>query len=210
MSVSTRSAEPVWRDGWYLGRPGFALGGIRVAACWAGAVHALVTTLRRDLAGRPQPDPIRAVNLGRADIADWTAQLALDHAARVFDGGATGAGATLLAERTRAVVAEAAEVVLREVGHALGPAPLAFDEVHARRVSDLTLYVRQHHAERDWPSSVGWARREALWRRRRRAGAMAQPTLVDDGAVARFLPPRDTHLVVLAAHPDDETLGVGC
>jgi hypothetical protein len=35
------------------------------------------------------------------------------------------------------------------VGHALGPAPLAFDEDHARRVADLELYLRQHHAERD-------------------------------------------------------------
>jgi hypothetical protein len=31
----------------------------------------------------------------------------------------------------------------------LGPGPLAFDEPHARRVADLTLYVRQHHADRD-------------------------------------------------------------
>jgi hypothetical protein len=49
----------------------------------------------------------------------------------------------------RAVVAGAAERAIRQVGHALGPAPLAFDEEHARRVADLELYVRQHHAERD-------------------------------------------------------------
>ena len=35
------------------------------------------------------------------------------------------------------------------VGHALGPAPLTGDEDHARRVADLTVYLRQHHAERD-------------------------------------------------------------
>jgi hypothetical protein len=39
--------------------------------------------------------------------------------------------------------------VLTTVGHALGPGPLAHDETHAARVADLTLYVRQHHAERD-------------------------------------------------------------
>jgi hypothetical protein len=39
--------------------------------------------------------------------------------------------------------------VLERVGHALGPAPLARDERHARRVADLQLYLRQHHAERD-------------------------------------------------------------
>jgi hypothetical protein len=39
--------------------------------------------------------------------------------------------------------------VIVRVGHCLGPAPLAQDERHARRVADLQLYVRQHHAERD-------------------------------------------------------------
>ncbi len=53
------------------------------------------------------------------------------------------------------MVADAAETVLREVGHALGPAPLAFDEEYARRVADLTLYVRQHHAERDLAALAG-------------------------------------------------------
>ena len=53
------------------------------------------------------------------------------------------------AVRARSTVAAAAEEVLRRAGHALGPAPLALDEVHARRVADLTVYLRQHHAERD-------------------------------------------------------------
>jgi hypothetical protein len=47
------------------------------------------------------------------------------------------------------VIADAAERTLHEVGHALGPASLAFDEQHARRVADLTIYLRQHHGERD-------------------------------------------------------------
>ncbi|SDJ47816.1 hypothetical protein SAMN05444157_3556 [Frankineae bacterium MT45] len=149
VSFDDVAAEPVGDDNWYLIRPGFAWGGVRVAACWAGATHALVTTLRTALNARSQPDPIRNANLGRADVADWTAGLALDHAARLIDDDTAGAGANLLAARTRAVVADAAEVVLREVGHALGPEPLSFNDTHARRVSDLTLYVRQHHAERD-------------------------------------------------------------
>jgi hypothetical protein len=32
---------------------------------------------------------------------------------------------------------------------ALGPGPLCLDEQHARAVADLTVYVRQSHAERD-------------------------------------------------------------
>ena len=47
------------------------------------------------------------------------------------------------------MVAAAAERVLHQVAHALGPAPLAFDADHARQVADLELYVRQHHGERD-------------------------------------------------------------
>ena len=56
---------------------------------------------------------------------------------------------SLAALRVRQVVALAAEEVLRRAAHALGPGPLATDEDHARRVSDLDLYLRQWHAERD-------------------------------------------------------------
>ena len=49
----------------------------------------------------------------------------------------------------RQVVADSAEETLTRLAHALGPAPLTGDEEHARRVADLTVYLRQHHAERD-------------------------------------------------------------
>ncbi len=51
--------------------------------------------------------------------------------------------------RVRAAVEDAAGEVLRRVGRALGAAPLGHDAVHARAVADLTVYLRQHHAERD-------------------------------------------------------------
>ena len=149
-------AVPVGRDDWYLTRAGFAWGGIRVAACWFGATRALMAQLATVLDARPQPDPLRLANLGRADVAVWVAQLALEHAGCEIDAGrAVGNAAVLLAARTRAVVADTAEVVMREVGHALGPAPLAFDDVYARRIADLMLYVRQHHAERDLAALAG-------------------------------------------------------
>ncbi len=65
------------------------------------------------------------------------------------EGGATGVDGATLALRTRDVVARAAELVLEHVGHATGPAPLALEDDHAGRVSDLQLYLRQEHAERD-------------------------------------------------------------
>lgn len=141
---------PVGDAGWYLQRPGFAWGAIRVAACWLGGTRALVDSLRADLAARPDPGEIRLYNLGSADAAVWAADLALGHAARAIDGGdADGAAGDLLAGRVRAIVAAAAETVLRHSAHARGPAPSAFDDVHARRVADLELYIGQHHAERD-------------------------------------------------------------
>lgn len=142
-------AQPVGEVGWYLTRPGFAWGAIGVAACWAGGAAALVDTLAERLAAR-DPEPIRALNLGAADAARFAATCALEAAAtRVDAGTAAGEQGALLAARVRAVVHGACERILREVGHALGPAPLAFDEVHARRVADLQVYLRQHHGERD-------------------------------------------------------------
>jgi hypothetical protein len=100
--------------------------------------------------GRRHEDRVRAVNLGVADAARYAAESALDAAAAEVDGGsAVGERGLLLQARVRAVVHGAAERILREVGHALGPAPLAFDETHARRVADLEIYLRQHHGERD-------------------------------------------------------------
>jgi hypothetical protein len=59
------------------------------------------------------------------------------------------ASGALEAVRTRSVVAQTVETVIQVADHAMGPAPLAHDAEHAQRISDLRLYVRQHHAERD-------------------------------------------------------------
>jgi alkylation response protein AidB-like acyl-CoA dehydrogenase len=143
-------AEPVGGAGWYLRRPGFAWGGMGVAACWYGGARALYRTLRERTNGASD---IMALHVGVADVALHAAAATLTAAAEAIDAGdADGRAGAILALRVRSVVADAAERVVQQVGHALGPAPLAFDERHARRVSDLELYVRQHHAERDLAS----------------------------------------------------------
>lgn len=142
-------AVPVGGPGWYLERPGFAWGGIGVAAVWFGGAAAVAGRLL-DAADRREPDQIALAALGRADRSLHCALLALQDAARAIDAGrAAGADGITLAARVRAVVAASVDEVLQTVGHALGPAPLSQDAEHARRVADLTLYVRQHHAERD-------------------------------------------------------------
>ena len=140
-------ATPVGDTGWYLTRPGFAYGGLGVAACWYGGAVGLARTLA--LSRRPA-DQIGMWHNGSVDVNLHRARTALlDAATRVDAGAATGEDGQVLALRVRATVAECTEQVLASVAHALGPAPLARDADHARRVSDLGLYVRQHHAERD-------------------------------------------------------------
>jgi len=142
--VARLVAEPEW----YLRRPGFAWGGIGVAACWFGGALGLQESLRAW--ARAHRGDLTDLAVGVVDLAIGSARDALRHAAaRVDAGSASGADGDVLALRARSTVAQAAEIVLEQVAHAAGPAPLAFDETHARRVADLGLYLRQHHAERD-------------------------------------------------------------
>jgi hypothetical protein len=90
-------------------------------------------------------------HLGAVDIALQAARAALRQAADEIDadpGDLKGAGPSR-ALRVRAMVESAATDVLGRVGRALGAGPLCHDEAHARAVADLTVYLRQHHAERD-------------------------------------------------------------
>lgn len=149
LTFSGTPAQPVGEPGFYLGRDGFAWGGIGVAAIWAGAVDAVAATLRQ-ASTRREPDQIALMHLGRLEVATHVIDAVLDGAARSIDAGnACGAAGSALAARVRAVVAQVAEDALVTVGHAIGPGPLTSDETHARRVADLTVYLRQHHAERD-------------------------------------------------------------
>jgi alkylation response protein AidB-like acyl-CoA dehydrogenase len=141
-------ASAVGTPGWYLSRPGFAWGGMGVAACWHGGACGLRATLLRGSAGRG--GELSDLHVGIVDTELHASEAVLSGAAELIDaGGAAGAAGEILGLRVRAVVAAAVEKIIRQVGHALGPAPLAFDDDHARRVADLELYVRQHHAERD-------------------------------------------------------------
>ena len=134
-------AEPVGSPGSYTGRPGFAHGGAGVAACWYGGARAVGRTL----------GPHALAHLGAVDIALRTAREALETAAAEIDADPEDIrdGGRLRALRVRALVESVATEVMDRVGRALGAGPLSHDEAHSRRVADLTVYLRQHHAERD-------------------------------------------------------------
>ena len=143
-------AEPVGRPGRYTDRPGFAHGGAGVAACWYGGARGvgfalLAAAAERDLG------PHALAHLGAVDIALHTARAALDAAAAEIDADPDDRqkGGRPRALRVRALVEATATEVMQRVGRALGAGPLSHDEAHGRRVADLTVYIRQHHAERD-------------------------------------------------------------
>lgn len=142
-------AVPVGEDGWYLARPGFAWGGLGVAAIWWGAAVGIARQLDAHARAR-EPDQIALMHVGAADVQLECGRLALGAASSVVDaGGSDRDGMRILAQRTRTIVADAADDVIARCGHSLGPAPLALDARHAGRVADLGLYLRQDHAERD-------------------------------------------------------------
>ena len=128
-------ARPIGEPGWYLERPGFAWGGLGVAAIWYGGAVGVARRLLASASDR-SPDQVASMHLGAVDAALHGARCVLEDAAAALDAGElTGPSGSLAALRVRQVVALAAEDVLRRAAHALGPGPLATDENHARRVS---------------------------------------------------------------------------
>jgi hypothetical protein len=165
-------ARQLGGDGWYFSRPGFAWGGMGVAACWLGGAVGVARDYKDSLAaasrsGR-EPDQIAFAALGETDRILTAALQYLARTAALIDDGRLsteegtrepgthpgihpGADLSAWSEalRVRGTVAAAVERVLSLVSRNRGPAPLAFDEPYAKRMADLALYVRQHHAMRD-------------------------------------------------------------
>ena len=137
-------AFPVGEPGSYLERPRVPPRRDRrcrplARRCQRGACTLLSAAWKWDL------DPHALAHLGAVD-ARLTGFDALLDDAEPLDGAG---GAQLRTMRVRAAVESAAGDVLVRVGRALGAAPLGHDAVHARAVADLTVYLRQRHAERD-------------------------------------------------------------
>jgi alkylation response protein AidB-like acyl-CoA dehydrogenase len=133
--------------GSYTGRPGFWHGGIGVAAVWYGGALGVADQLR-SAARAKELSPHALAHLGAVDVALGAAGTVLGAAAAAIDA-APKEDQHRLALRVRATVETAATAVIDRVGRALGAGPLCRDGEHARRVADLTVYLRQSHAEGD-------------------------------------------------------------
>jgi alkylation response protein AidB-like acyl-CoA dehydrogenase len=143
-------AVAVGDPGDYLNRPGFWHGAIGVAACWLGGARRVASPLYRS-AGSQSADAYALAHLGAVDAALAASDAMLGAAAAQVDSdpfNRTGT-AQLLARRVRAVVEHAVDEAITRTGRALGPGPLCQDGRHAQRVADLSIYIRQSHAERD-------------------------------------------------------------
>jgi alkylation response protein AidB-like acyl-CoA dehydrogenase len=150
VQFSGTPAVAVGEPGDYLNRPGFWHGAIGVSACWLGGARAVAAPLYRR-AGDGSTDPHMLAHLGAVDAALTAAEATLASAAGEIDADPLNRKGTaeLIARRARAVVETAVDEAIHHTARALGPAPLCLDAQHAQRVADLTIYVRQSHAERD-------------------------------------------------------------
>ncbi len=165
-------AQPLQGTNWYFSRPGFAWGGMGVAACWLGGAVGIARDYRDSLrAGRlsgREPDQVALASLGGLDRTLTSALQYMAGTAEGIDrweqastdqvsseqvpsqqGNAGRVSPWSDALRVRATCAAAVERVLTVVGSNRGPGPLAFDRTYAKRMADLALYVRQHHGMRD-------------------------------------------------------------
>ncbi|MDT5029119.1 MAG: hypothetical protein QOE61_5545 [Micromonosporaceae bacterium] len=122
------------------------VGGPGVAACWYGGALGVADTLLR--ARARALDPHALAHLGSVDAELAAAGALLRETAAAIDAKPAACD-PVPARRLRAIVEACATSVMSHVGRALGAGPLCMDARHARRVADLTVYLRQSHAERD-------------------------------------------------------------
>lgn len=157
-AIGTLIGEP----GQYLSRPGFTHGAAGIAACWYGAAHAIAVYLRDRL---PQAcDPCRAAQLGAIDAYLNAASSVLHDCAMRIDAQPNEAGLRH-SLRARLIVEEAANKVLTGAARALGAGPLCTDPWYAQMMTDLPVFLRQSHAERDLArlGELALARRGDAW-----------------------------------------------
>lgn len=150
VQFTNAQAVAIGDPGDYLSRPGFWHGAIGVAACWLGGARRVAEPLYR-CAASESADAYSLAHLGAVDAALAAGEAMLSTAAAQVDADPfdRSDSAELLARRVRAIVEHAADEAITRTGRALGPGPLCQDGRHAQRVADLSIYIRQSHAERD-------------------------------------------------------------
>ena len=152
LDVPVGAADLVGGRDFYLQRPGFVVGGLGVAAVWAGGAQSVVDLVADGLSAFPATAHQHR-RLGRMAQAAWQAGRLVAATAELVDreaagGGADGGTGIDLAEEiayTRAAAVDSCELVVDEAARVVGPGGLTRNHRLARTLADLALYVRQHH-----------------------------------------------------------------
>ncbi|MEY2581655.1 MAG: hypothetical protein QOE09_1504 [Ilumatobacteraceae bacterium] len=159
--VEVGDADIVGPPGWYLDRVGFWHGACGPAACWAGGAIGLIDHAI-DRAAHKADDPHRDAQLGALEALCWQLQVMVDAAGRQIDMQPDDVSAAMRrALALRHNVERAATAIIDLFGRALGPRALIQDSAAIRRISEVQLYIRQHHDEHDL-ESVGRELRRAI------------------------------------------------
>ena len=146
---------PVGKPGAYLTRPGFWQGGAGVASCWLGGAIGIALTLQESLQQSLQPrgqnsaGSFKLAALGKVYLAISQTASTLRLAAQWIDDH-PNSDASRIALMARLSAEQCAKTVIHESGQALGASPFCLDRKFARAVSDLPVFIRQSHAEKDF------------------------------------------------------------
>jgi alkylation response protein AidB-like acyl-CoA dehydrogenase len=145
-SSSFEKDDLIGPSGWYLDRPGFWPGALGPAACWAGGALGLVDWAL----AQKRSDPHTLAHLGGLEADAWQLRSILTQAGHEIDAHPRDIAANhKLALATRHLIEQSCADILTRIARAYGPHPLAFDSTISLRYSEVELYIRQCHAERD-------------------------------------------------------------
>ena len=132
---------------WYLDRPGFWHGACGPASCWAGGAQGLIDYA---LKYTRQTNSHAVAHLGAMEANGWQLRALLQRAGHEIDTDFENVHAAIVRSLSlRHLVEQSCTDTMLRFGRAFGPRPLAFDSGIARRCHELSLYLRQSHAESD-------------------------------------------------------------
>jgi alkylation response protein AidB-like acyl-CoA dehydrogenase len=147
LNYPVSEADFVGPPSWYLERPGFWHGACGPASCWAGGAQGLIDYAAKYTRER---NSHAMAHLGALVANGWQMGALLQAAAQEIDQDSKDVHAAIVrALALRHLVEQSCTDTMLRFGRALGPRPLAFDAEIARRCHELSLYIRQSHAESD-------------------------------------------------------------
>ncbi len=151
-------AEKVGQPNAYLNRAGFWHGAAGVAACWFGAALRLAQYLIE--AAKTNSHDFKLMYLGEVITAVQTTRQFFYNLAEKIDE-APHLSHELDIRILRAQTESAAELILKNVGKALGARPYCEDKLFAQLSTDLPVFLRQSHAAFDLKSIGELATKES-------------------------------------------------